>query len=148
MPKIEAKQVVINEIKEKLETVEPIIENGLIYDILLQEHFEEDIDSYRTILGINENYGCMLAIVCGDSQEGNHMTNAVGSSVKISGRYHEIREGVKSLFKGKVGNVMANKIAVLIPCTESKLEYNERTELIDRARELARYLRKKTDSTV
>ena len=132
-------------IKEKLETVEPIIENGLIYDILLQEHFEEDIESYRTILGIDENYGYMLALVCGDSQVGNHMTNAVGSSVKISGRYHEIREGVKSLFKAKVGNVMANKIAVLIPCEEPKLEYNERTELIDRARELARYLRKKTD---
>ncbi|MBQ7657641.1 MAG: helix-turn-helix domain-containing protein, partial [Butyrivibrio sp.] len=42
-------------------------------------------------------------------------------------------------------NVMSNKIAVLIPCSESKLEYNVRTELIDRARELVRYLRKKTD---
>ena len=132
-------------IKEKLETVEPIIENGLIYDILLQESFDEDIDSYRTILGISENYGYMMAIICGDSQEGNRMTNAIGSSVKVSGKYHEIREGVKSLFKCKVGNVMANKIAVLIPCSESKLEYNERTELIDRARELVRYLRKKTD---
>ncbi len=132
-------------IKEKLETVEPIIENGLIYDILLQEHFEGDIDSYRTILGIEENYGYMLAIVCGDSQEGNRMTNAIGSSVKVSGKYHEIREGVKSFFKCKIGNVMANKIAVLIPCSESKIEYNERTELIDRARELVRYLRKKTD---
>lgn len=73
------------------------------------------------------------------------MTNAIGSSVKVSGKYHEIREGVKSLFKCKVGNVMSNKIAVLIPCSESKLEYNVRTELIDRARELVRYLRKKTD---
>ncbi len=132
-------------IKEKLETVEPIIENGLIYDILLQEHFEEDIDSYRTILGITENYGYMMAIVCGDSQEGNRMTNAIGSSVKVSGKYHEIREGVKSLFNCKIGNVMANKIAVLIPCEDDRLEYNERTELIDRARELVRYLRKKTD---
>ena len=132
-------------IKEKLETVEPIIENGLIYDILLQEQFEEDIDSYRTILGITENYGYMMAIVCGDSQEGNRMTNAIGSSVKVSGKYHEIREGVKSLFNCKIGNVMANKIAVLIPVSNDKLEYNERTELIDRARELARYLRKKTD---
>ncbi len=132
-------------IKEKLETVEPIIENGLIYDILLQEQFEEDIDSYRTILGITENYGYMMAIVCGDSQEGNRMTNAIGSSVKVSGKYHEIREGVKSLFNCKIGNVMANKIAVLIPVNGDKLEYNERTELIDRARELARFLRKKTD---
>lgn len=132
-------------IKEKLETVEPIIENGLIYDILLQEHFDEDIDSYRTILGINENFGYMMALVCGDSQEGNRMTNAIGTSVKISGKYHEIREEVKSLFKCKVGNVMSNKIAILIPCSEEKLEYNERTDLIERARDLVRALRKKTD---
>jgi two-component system response regulator YesN len=132
-------------IKEKLETVEPIIENGLIYDILLQEHFEEDIDSYRTILGIKENYGCMLAIVCGDSQEGNHMTNAIGSSVKISGKYQEIRESVRNFFDCKIGNVMANKNAVLVPLEKSTLEYNERTELIDKAREMARFLKKKTD---
>ncbi len=132
-------------IKEKLETVEPIIENGLIYDILLQEHFDEDINSYKTILGIEENFGYMIALVCGDSQEGNRMTNAIGSSVKVSGKYQEIREEVKSLFKCKIGNVMSNKIAVLIPCSEEKIEYNERTGLIDRARELVRILRKKTD---
>ena len=40
---------------------------------------------------------------------------------------------------------MANKIAVLVPCSKDKLEYNERTELIDRARELVRYLRKRND---
>lgn len=132
-------------IKEKLETVEPIIENGLIYDILFQEHFEEDIDSYRTILGIKENYGYMLSIVSGDTQEGNHMTNAVGSSVKISGKYQEIREAVKDFFDCKIGNVMANKIAVLIPYSSGKMEYNDRSALIERARDLVRYLRKKTD---
>ena len=132
-------------IKEKLETIEPIIENGLIYDILLQEHFEEDIDSYKTILGIEQDYGCMMAIVCGDSQEGNHMTNAIGSSVKVSGRYQEIREGVKDFFNCKIGNVMANKIAVLVPLDSSKIEYNDRTELIDKARQLTRILKKKTD---
>ncbi len=133
-------------IKEKLETIEPIIENGLIYDIILQEHFDEDVDSYKNILGIEENYGYMMALVCGDTQEGNHMTNAVGSSVKVSRMYREIREGVKSFFDCKIGNVMANKIAVLVPYSGNVLEYNDRTKLIDRAREMCRYLRKKTDT--
>ncbi|WP_026523750.1 helix-turn-helix domain-containing protein [Butyrivibrio sp. MB2005] len=132
-------------IKEKLETVEPIIENGLIYDILLKEQFEEDVDSYRTILGIEENYGYMLAIVSGDTQEGNHMTNAVGSSVKISGKYQEIREAVKEFFDCKIGNVMANKIAVLIPYEKTKMELDERSALIERTRDLVRFLGKKTD---
>ena len=42
-------------IKEKLETVVPILESGLIYEILLHEHFAEDIESYRNMLGIKQN---------------------------------------------------------------------------------------------
>lgn len=132
-------------IKEKLETVEPIIESGLIYNILLKDQFDEDIESYKTILGMEDNYGYMLAVVCGDEQQGNHMTNAIGSSVRISNRYKEVRENLKEYFKCVVGTVMANKIAVLVPCAESSEDYNERIELINRARELARTLRKKTD---
>ena len=32
-------------VKEKLETVVPILENGLIYNILFHEYFDEDIDN-------------------------------------------------------------------------------------------------------
>ena len=73
------------------------------------------------------------------------MTNAIGSSVKLSGKYQEIRDCVKEFFDCKIGNVMANKIAVLVPHAASKLEYSERAEAVDKARDLARYLRKKTD---
>lgn len=132
-------------IKEKLETVEPIIESGLIYNILLKEHFREDIDSYKSILGLESDYGFMLAVVCGDNQEGNHMTNAVGSSVRISARYKEIRENLKEAFDCIVGTVMANKIAVMVPCRDMNEDYNERIELINKAREVARTLRKRTD---
>jgi two-component system response regulator YesN len=132
-------------IKEKLETVEPIIENGLIYNILFQEHFEEDVDNYKTILGVEENYGYMMCIVSGDSQEGNHMTNAVGSSVKMSNHYTEVREGLKEFFPCKVGSVMANKIAVLVPYVHPEMGYNARIELINEAREFIRYMRKKVD---
>ncbi len=132
-------------IKEKLESVEPIIENGLIYNILFQEHFEEDIDNYKTILGVDEDYGYMMSVVCGDSQVGNHMTNAVGSSVKMSNHYNEVRESLKEFFPCKVGSVMANKIAVLVPYENSTMDYNARIELIDKGREFIRYMRKKVD---
>jgi len=132
-------------IKEKLETVEPIIESGLIYNILLKEQFREDIESYKSILSLDTDYGFMLAVVCGDSQEGSHMTNAVGSSVRISARYKEIRENLKESFDCIVGTVMANKIAVMIPCKNETEDYNERIELINKAREVARTLRKRTD---
>lgn len=132
-------------IKEKLETVVPIIESGLIYNILLQEHFHEDIENYKTMLGIEQNYAYMIAVVCGDEQDGNHMTNAVGSSVRMQKHYQEVRECLKEYFHCIVGTVMANKLAVLVPCEKETLEYNERIELIEKARQLVRRLRKKTD---
>ncbi|MCR5250610.1 MAG: response regulator [Lachnospiraceae bacterium] len=132
-------------VKEKLESVEPIIENGLIYNILFQEHFEEDIDTYKTILGVETDFAYMMCVVCGDAQEGSHMTNAVGSSVKISKHYTEVRAGLKEFFDCKIGAVMANKIAVLVPFGDRDMDYNARIELIDRGREMVRYLRRRFD---
>lgn len=132
-------------VKEKLETVVPIIESGLIYNILFQEHFLEDIENYKTILGITQNYAYMIAVVCGDAQEGNHMTNAIGSSVRMQKHYQEVRECLKEYFGCIVGTVMANKLAVLVPCENNKMDYNERIELIEKSRELVRRMRKKTD---
>ena len=50
-------------IKEKMETVTPIIENGFVYSIMFQEYVTEDVDNYRQLLGIQADYGCMLALV-------------------------------------------------------------------------------------
>lgn len=133
-------------VKEKLETVIPIIESGLIYDILFQEHFAEDIDNYKTILGFLADYAYMISIVCGDAQGGDgHMTNAVGSSVKMQQHYQEVRECVKEYFDCIVGTVMANKLAVLVPYDKDRMDYNERIDLIEKARELVRRMRQKTN---
>lgn len=132
-------------VKEKLETVVPIIESGLIYDILLQENFVEDIDNYKTILGLTATHAYMISIVCGDGQIGSHMTNAVGSSVKMQQHYQEVRECVKEYFACIVGTVMSNKLAVLVPYEKDRMDYNERIDLIERARELVRHMRKKTN---
>ncbi len=129
-------------IREKLETVEPMIESGLVYNVLLQEHFQEDIDSYMSLLGLEARYGYMLAVVCGEEQQGSHMTNAIGSSIRMSGKYVEIRHMLKEYFKCVVGNLMSNKIAVFIPCDSEDEEYNERIELINKTRELVRNLKK------
>lgn len=132
-------------IREKLETVVPILENGLIYNILFHEYFDEDIENYRSMLEITADYGYMMVIVSGDAAEGNHMTNAVGSGVKLQQHYHDIRSYIKDYFGGIVGSVMGNKIAVLIPFENSSMDYNERVEVIGRARDLAHKLRERTD---
>lgn len=132
-------------VKEKLETVIPIIENGLIYNILFQEYFIEDVENYKNLLGICGNYAYMLSVVCGEEQQGNHMTNAVGAGVRLESHYKEVREMIKEYFPGVVGSLMANKIPVLIPHHENKMDYNERIEVIEKARELVRKLRRRLD---
>lgn len=132
-------------IREKLETVMPIIESGLLYNLLFQEHFTEDIENYKQLLGIDQNYAYLLAVVCGETQEGNHMTNAVGSSVKMQQYDKELREYLKEAYPGVVlGTAMANKLAGMVPCEEGQMAYEERIDLIEKSRELVRELRRRT----
>lgn len=132
-------------VREKLETVIPILENGLIYNILFHEYFDEDLENYKNMLDIHSEYSYMLVLVSGDAKEGNHMTNAVGSSVKLQQNYKEIREYLKLYFKGYVGSVMGNKLAVLVPFDKEEMEYTERVETISNARDLVHKLSQKTD---
>ncbi|MBQ8007267.1 MAG: response regulator, partial [Lachnospiraceae bacterium] len=74
--------------KERLETVVPIIENGFISSIIFEEPFEEDIDNYKSLLGIDSSYGYMAAVMFGDMQQGSHLTNAVGSAVRAQTVYY------------------------------------------------------------
>ena len=132
-------------IKEKMETVTPIIENGFIYAIMFQEQFMEDVENYRQLLGMDADYGCMLALVVGDDQRGNHMTNAVGASVRNQMDYARVREILKETWRCIVGSVISNKIPVFLPMKNMKMGYEERIRMIDVSRELTRRLRHMTD---
>lgn len=132
-------------IREKMETVVPIIENGLIYNLLFSEYFDEDVENFKNLLEIKEDYCYMGVLIFGESQIKNHMTNVVGTSVRVQNHYNEVREIVKGYFKCIMGSVMANKIAILIPAAEDKQDYNERIAVIDKAREMVRKLRSRMD---
>jgi two-component system response regulator YesN len=132
-------------IREKLENVVPVIESGLIYSILFQEHFEEDVENYKQLLGISQDYGYVLSLVCGENQENNHMTNAVGSGIRIHTSYRDIREIIKDYFPGIIGPVMANKIAVFMPYQTASMDYEARIEIIEKSRQLARKLKSRVD---
>ncbi|MBR5510501.1 MAG: helix-turn-helix domain-containing protein [Lachnospiraceae bacterium] len=132
-------------IKEKMETVTPIIENGFVYSIMFQEYFTEEVDNYKQLLGLEADYGCMLALVMGDDQRGNHMTNAVGAGVRTSMNYARVREMVKETWNCIVGSVISNKIPVFLPMKNGKMDYEERIGMIDVCRELVRNLKRKTD---
>ena len=137
-------------IKEKMENVIPVIESGFIYSILFQEYFEEDIERYKELLDIHQSGCYMIAIVFGDTQKGNYMTNAVGSSIRSTGSFREIREIIRESFRSLqcvVGNVMSNKIPVCVPTDDISMDYNRRVELIDQCRILCTKLNKETGTS-
>lgn len=52
-------------IREKLETVVPMIESGYINNILLQDDFVTYQDNYTQLLDIQEKYGYMMVVNLG-----------------------------------------------------------------------------------
>ncbi len=135
-------------IKEKLETVVPVIENGLIYSILFQENYAQESENFKQLLGIEENYGYIMVVEYGDAAESGHLTNAVGASVRLQPNYTELRETIKEFFPGIVGAMMANAVIVLVPCSDEAAanEYEERVQVIETARKMIRKLRNKMDA--
>lgn len=122
------------EVKEKLESIVPIIENGLIQDLLSHEHFKENIEEYKKLLEIDEDYGLMLAIMAEDREADGRMRGAVPASIKTQKNYESVLLVIGDNFKCITGAVMGNKIPVLIPCAKSSLEPEEYSRIVDSAR--------------
>ncbi len=132
-------------IREKMESVTPIIENGFIYATMFNEYAQEDVENYKSLLGLETDYGCMLAFVMGDDQHGRQMTNAVGASVRMQKNYQKFRELLKEQWNCVAGAVISNKVPVFLPCARQQVTYEERIEMIDTCRALARKLKKEID---
>ena len=128
------------EIKEKFETVMPIIENGLIQNLLFHEHFREDIDNYMSLLGITEQYGYMMVIVSGSEQVGSYMKGAVPASIELQNNYSDLRLIIDDYFHCVIGSVMGNKLPILVPYEKGELSYNKRTEIVEKARQMSHKL--------
>ena len=133
--------------KERLETVVPIIENGFISSIIFQEPFEEDIENYRNLLNIDAEYGYMVAVMFGEAQKGAYLTNAVGSAVRAQTVYYsKVREILKDTYPDAVvGSISSNRIPIFVPRDDLSMDYNERTDLIERSRVAVRQMRNATD---
>lgn len=131
--------------KEKLVTIIPIIESGMIYSILFQEDYTKDVYNFKQLLGIEENYGFILVIQYGDMNESGDMTNSVGVSVKAQSFYTELREITKEFFNAVIGPAMVNQVITFVPFLAENMEYDDRIEIIEKARNLRRKLKKRID---
>ena len=126
-------------IREKIETVTPVIESGFIYSVLFQENYAEDVSKYQELLSIHEEYGYMLVVAAGgEGEEG--LSNPVGTGIKLQEHYGKIREIIKSKLNCVIGPLLSNKIICFIPLAESMTEYEERIAIIERCERLRQEL--------
>ena len=133
-------------IKEKLETVVPMIESGYINNLLLQDDFRTYQDHYRELLDITEMYGYMIVSEFGDGEENGVLTNAVGASIKANSFYSVFREIAKGFFDCFVGPIMGNRIVLLVPYKNQAITYEERVEIVTKARNMVHKLENHIDS--
>ncbi|MDL2295733.1 response regulator [Lachnospiraceae bacterium OttesenSCG-928-E19] len=126
-------------IKEKLEAVIPIIETGFVYSTIFEKTDDEE-SNYRELLSIKEEYGYTMVIECGDEIRQGILHNKVGAGIKLQKESAIFRETIKELVYSMVGEVMANKVIVVVPCEKERECYDERVQKIESMRAILRKL--------
>lgn len=133
------------EIKEKLQNVIPVLENGFIYSIVFHEDHKEEALKYKTLLNIHESGGYIMNIEFGDSVSQGEMNNKIGISVKSIRFYPCMKEIIQSIVNCVVGPVMLNKVVVFVPQNNAD-EYILRVSAIDTAEQIYSRLSKGIDA--
>lgn len=122
-------------IQEKLETVIPVVENGFISNILLQNDWQ-DVEYYRQLLEVTEEYGYVCVFQFGTEYRDGRLISPVGMNVQAQSFYPEFRSIVKSYQRCIIGSVTSNRIVVVVPFAESVMEYEERIRIIENTRKM------------
>lgn len=134
-------------IREKLDTVVPIIESGFINYLMLQGGGNESTYyNYKELLEIDQDYAFIILIQFGETIENGVLTNPVGMSMRSQNFYPVMRHIIKEHFTCLVGAVMANKVIVMVPGSIDGPEYDERIENIRQARNMLHALEKQIDA--
>ena len=128
-------------IREKIETVTPVIESGFVYSILFQES-PSVTESYKELLSIEENFGCMMILAVVDADADSE--NPVGSGIRVQSEYTKIRDMIRGRLGCVTGPLLSNKIICYFPQKNSRMDYDTRVRTIERCEELLSELLEKT----
>nr|MCR5236353.1 AraC family transcriptional regulator [Lachnospiraceae bacterium] len=130
-------------IREKIETVTPVIESGFIYSVLFQENYENDVENYKMLLGIEEEFGFMMVIEA-VGEDDNTDENPVSAGIRIEPEYGRIREMIRGRLNCIVGPLLSNKIICYFSAKSDNEEYSDRVDMIEKSEKLVNDLERKT----
>lgn len=136
-------------IQEKLEIVIPIVENGFVNSMILQQEETADLQYYQTLLDIKEKYAYIVLLQFGIDNGNGILTTPVGMSVKAQSIYGDLRSICKEFFPCISGPIMTSRMVLVVPCEKEEneeKEYSERIQVIEDARNMVRKLGQKLDA--
>ena len=134
-------------IREKLEIVVPIIENGFVYSMIFEKIHHSDAEEFRKLLDIKEESGFAMVLRFFDRNR-EESANTVAVSIRMNAQYGKMRELIKDFFRCAVGSVMGNTVTVYVPfpMVSQEEEYEARIGIIEKARKMCHELGRKLDA--
>lgn len=124
------------ELRERLESVIPVLENGFIYSIIFFEDNSRELENYSKIFDMTENAGYVMTLEFGEVEGRGSLSNKIGVSVRSQSFYPFIRNTIKSRIKCMVGPVMLNRIVIFVPSEQHKDEYTHRIDAVSIAEDI------------
>ncbi|MCI5902394.1 MAG: response regulator [Blautia sp.] len=132
-------------IQEKLETIIPIVENGFVGSILMQNE-GQDTDYYQQLLDVTEEYGYAMIIRYGNDYQDGRLVSSVGMTVKMQEFYREMCSIIKSYFRCCIGSLLSGSLAVIVPVKCAVMDYEERIRVIENTRKMVRNMEERIDA--
>lgn len=130
--------------KETFERAIPVIESGLISEILFPKQFHENLHLYTALLDIHAPYGWIMALKYSQITDHGTMCNPIGSMVQLQNKISFFRKIIKAFFPTAIiGPVLANQIFLMIPCSSMPLSEKEEEFRRKRAQDMTTQLHRK-----
>jgi two-component system, response regulator YesN len=134
------------DLKEKLENILPVLENGFIYSMLFLDDSAIEMENYRNIFEIEEDGGYIMTIEFAQTNECGHMVNRIGLSIKSQSFYPYLKDILKGRCRCFIGPAILNRIIVYIPTYTQTEEYTRRLEAVSIAEYIYSQLTQRVDA--
>lgn len=130
--------------QQKWEEAVPMIEGGLISEILFPDEHSNNIPVYTSFLNIKYDYAWLCTLNYGQINEHGTMCNPIGSVVQLSNVNPYFRRVIKAFFPSAiVGPILGSNVTFLVPCKDPHLTEEEQAIRKKRVDDLTYQLHKK-----
>lgn len=130
---------------EKINKVTPMLENGFIYSIMMNQEFEDEINLYRELFDIKTSGGYMVVIQFGEGDDPKKQVNKIGAGIQSQKIYESVKEILKYKTKCIVGPIIVNRLVIFIPSYEHEEAIDEKEEALHLLKSIGRQIELMSD---